>query len=138
MAPGAITLGQSPAAQATTQTSRKPLMSRRFAMGFTLSLSAALLAPLQCLVGFFAPWAKAAAQPAGASVATRPLSTGPLASQAARPNVAAERAAAPVRVLRVRERGTSQPARVVISGRMADVCAELERLAAIEAAASCH
>lgn len=43
-----------------------------------------------------------------------------------------------VRVVRIVERG--QPAesdgRVVISGRMADVCAELDRLAALEAAAA--
>jgi len=40
----------------------------------------------------------------------------------------------PLRVLRVVEAGqpSSQAGRLVISGRMADVCAELDRLAAIE------
>lgn len=42
----------------------------------------------------------------------------------------------PLRVLRVMEAGQprSQVGRMVISGRMADVCAELDRLAACEAA----
>jgi len=40
----------------------------------------------------------------------------------------------PLRVLRVVEAGqpSSQAGRLVISGRMADVCAELDRLAAFE------
>jgi hypothetical protein len=44
----------------------------------------------------------------------------------------------PLRVLRVLEAGQprSQVGRMVISGRMADVCAELDRLAACEAACS--
>jgi len=44
----------------------------------------------------------------------------------------------PVRVLRVAEAGSRRVAgaRMVISGRLADVCAELERLAALEAAAT--
>lgn len=42
----------------------------------------------------------------------------------------------PLRVVRVMEAGQprSQVGRMVISGRMADVCAELDRLAAIEGA----
>ena len=42
----------------------------------------------------------------------------------------------PLRVVRVldAQRTTSGAGRVVISGRMADVCAELDRLAALEAA----
>jgi hypothetical protein len=42
----------------------------------------------------------------------------------------------PLRVVRVMEAGQSrtQVGRMVISGRMADVCAELDRLAACEAA----
>ncbi len=44
----------------------------------------------------------------------------------------------PLRVVRVMEAGQprSQVGRMVISGRMADVCAELDRLAACEAARS--
>ncbi|MDQ6882155.1 MAG: hypothetical protein M3150_08690, partial [Pseudomonadota bacterium] len=44
----------------------------------------------------------------------------------------------PLRVLRVVDtcHGPSAAGRMVISGRMADVCAELERLAALETVAS--
>jgi hypothetical protein len=44
----------------------------------------------------------------------------------------------PLRVLRVVDaaHGPSTAGRMVISGRMADVCAELDRLAALEAAAA--
>lgn len=44
----------------------------------------------------------------------------------------------PLRVLRVVDagHGASTAGRMVISGRMADVCAELERLAALETAAA--
>ena len=47
-------------------------------------------------------------------------------------------AARPLRVVRVVERGQSRSdvGRMVISGRMADVCAELDRLAACEAVES--
>ena len=46
--------------------------------------------------------------------------------------------ARPLRVVRVMESGQPrlQTGRLVISGRMADVCAELDRLAALEAAHS--
>ena len=47
-------------------------------------------------------------------------------------------AAKPLRVLRVVEASAPRAVagRMVISGRMADVCAELDRLAALEAAAA--
>lgn len=50
------------------------------------------------------------------------------------PNAANGDALRPLRVLRVFEAGQkpSQVGRMVISGRMADVCAELDRLAAFE------
>ena len=40
----------------------------------------------------------------------------------------------PLRVVRVMDRRHGTAARMLISGRMADVCAELDRLAALEAA----
>jgi hypothetical protein len=46
------------------------------------------------------------------------------------------RAARPLRVVKVMEGSRASSARVVISGRMADVCAELDRLAALEARGS--
>lgn len=51
-------------------------------------------------------------------------------------NAANAEALRPLRVLRVFEAGQkpSQVGRMVISGRMADVCAELDRLAAFERA----
>jgi hypothetical protein len=53
----------------------------------------------------------------------------------ATPAAAAAAPARPLRVVRVVDgKGQQRSDRVVISGRMADVCAELERLAAIEAA----
>ncbi|OUM01088.1 hypothetical protein [Variovorax sp. JS1663] len=61
-------------------------------------------------------------------------------SCAARPGApAASRLSSPARPLRVVRTVDAQPSgrgtgRVVISGRMADVCAELDRLAALEAA----
>jgi hypothetical protein len=44
--------------------------------------------------------------------------------------------ARPLRILRVRDSvpGPGSTGRLVISGRLADVCAELDRLAALEAA----
>jgi len=54
-----------------------------------------------------------------------------------RPNKSFDRAVQrPLRVVRVLEAGQApaQVGRMVISGRMADVCAELDRLAAFEAA----
>lgn len=55
------------------------------------------------------------------------------------PSSNANRAASrPLRVVRVAEplRGPASAGRMVISGRMADVCAELDRLAAVETAAA--
>lgn len=74
-----------------------------------------------------------------------PLVTEPISSRCSRPmqhpvitaNTAPvpKRCHKPVRVVRVMESGqsASQVGRMVISGRMADVCAELDRLAAFEA-----
>ncbi|MET3494846.1 hypothetical protein [Variovorax boronicumulans] len=68
-------------------------------------------------------------------VAVRPACTARSAGMAA-PAAAAVSPARPLRVVRVvDEKGSQRSAnRVVISGRMADVCAELDRLAALEAA----
>jgi len=60
-------------------------------------------------------------------------------SCAARPSAPTSRLSTPARPLRVVRMVDAQPngagtGRVVISGRMADVCAELDRLAALEAA----
>lgn len=85
-------------------------------------------APLQGFLGWFAP-------PAAPSAPVAPL---PRAVRTAAPRVvrAAARPAGPaLRVLRVFEsnRAPCTAGRMVISGRMADVCAELDRIAASEA-----
>ena len=61
------------------------------------------------------------------------LQAGGMRPVAPRPSMACAR---PLRVVRVLDAGQprSQAGRLVISGRMADVCAELDRLAALEAA----
>lgn len=67
-------------------------------------------------------------------VAVRPACTTRAGSSTATPAVAAA-PARPLRVVRVVDgKGQQRSDRVVISGRMADVCAELDRLAALEAA----
>jgi hypothetical protein len=68
-------------------------------------------------------------------VAVRPACTARSTGTAA-PAAAAAAPARPLRVVRVIDgKGQQRNAsRVVISGRMADVCAELDRLAALEAA----
>ncbi|TFZ08299.1 hypothetical protein [Ramlibacter humi] len=78
----------------------------------------------------------------GAPIDLRPLATTRLHTAAGRGHVAWPPAGAaltrPLRVLRVvdAQHGPSSAGRMVISGRMADVCAELDRLAAQEAAAA--
>jgi hypothetical protein len=80
-----------------------------------------LFAALQAVVDFFSP------------------PRAPLAPQAARPPVQRRAAVAapakPLRIVRVLEPSAPRAVagRMVISGRMADVCAELDRLAALEA-----
>ncbi|HMA07142.1 MAG TPA: hypothetical protein VKP68_04755 [Ramlibacter sp.] len=61
----------------------------------------------------------------------------PRAIPSSNPNLARSR---PLRVVRVAEplRGPASAGRMVISGRMADVCAELDRLAALESAPVRH
>lgn len=94
-------------------------------MGITLFNFGALPAPLHALMGWLA-----------GSSSGRRSSCAPPSVAAARP--CQERPRRPVRVVRVIE--ASQPpaagaGRMLISGRMSDVCAELDRLAALEAAA---
>ncbi|NPC54301.1 hypothetical protein [Caenimonas soli] len=94
-------------------------------MGITLFTFSGLLAPLQSLVAWFA----------GAPRGPHNL----LQSRPALVHAPAARTCArrPLRVVRVLEAcpAPSGAGRMVISGRMADVCAELDRLAALEAAA---
>jgi hypothetical protein len=119
------------------------LMSRRF----TMNLLSLLIAPLQAVVLFFAPHAvgtkplgmRSAAQseapsvvPHGASGGTA-LRTSRITYPSSMPHISAK----PIhRVRVVRNIDTALPAdragRMVVSGRFADVCAELDRLASME------
>jgi hypothetical protein len=95
-------------------------------MGITLFSFGGLLTPLQSLIGWFAGGLRGTrgnAHPRGA---------------AAHATVHRSCVRRPLRVVRVLEAcpAHSGAGRMVISGRMADVCAELDRLAELEAAAS--
>lgn len=108
-------------------------------MGITLLSIGSLLAPLQRLMG----WMRQALRGHDSSfqAGQAPTHCSPRAAHAswsAMPASGRIHARRPLRVVRVVE-GCPAPfgaGRMVISGRMADVCAELDRLAALEAAAS--
>lgn len=103
----------------------QPLKFKESRMGITL-FTVGLLAPLQSLVGWFAGGLRGAQ---GGHRTRAPM------AHATAPRTCVRR---PLRVVRVLEacQGPSGAGRMVISGRMADVCAELDRLAELEAAAS--
>ena len=117
------------------------------------SMAGLLLAPLHALVGFFAPWQAAGASPESRNRNQRPpvQANRPAAAAltpAKRPvsRIAGSFQTAPVRpaygrlrVIRVMDAGCAPHAagRMMISGRMADVCAELDRMALREAQGAC-
>jgi len=70
-----------------------------------------------------------------AGFAARPAATRPAAVRTPEQRTAPARQATPLRVVRLLEPSAprANAGRMVISGRLADVCAELERLAALEA-----
>jgi hypothetical protein len=108
-------------------------------MAITLFAVGALLAPLHQLLGGFSR-IRAPREPSRAS---RPFQPAPVRAEAARAAPATgahSRAMRPLRVVRVAEPWCvpAGAGRMVISGRMADVCAELDRLAALEAGAANH
>jgi hypothetical protein len=93
-------------------------------MGITLFSFGGLLAPLQSLIGWFA----------GGLRSRHGAHARVVAAHTTAPRSCVRR---PLRVVRVMEGcpASSGAGRMVISGRMADVCAELDRLAELEAAA---
>ncbi|CAN7411498.1 hypothetical protein [Variovorax paradoxus] len=108
-------------------------------MGIALLAIADLWMPLQSLASRLLPARRPARRDAGNTsaglryVAVRPACTA--RAQAAAPS-AAPAPVRPLRVIRVvdgRQGDKRSTNRMVISGRMADVCAELDRLAALEA-----
>jgi len=98
-------------------------------MGIAMFTFGSLLAPLQGLMSLFMSPA-----PAPAAIKTVAGRANPV--RAAATFHSEKRTQRPLRVLRVTEGGRAAvgAGRMVISGRMADVCAELDRLAALEAA----
>jgi hypothetical protein len=82
----------------------------------------------------FVQWLAGGAAPAPAQPPREPVRPQQPARVTRRP-MSVPRAPKPLRVVRVMEPagGRSTAGRMVISGRMADVCAELDRLATLEA-----
>ncbi len=113
-------------------------------MGITLLTFSGLFAPLQQLASWFADSPVRSPQPTLARVAQSPslLRAGGCGRPSWRPAVSsaplARRPLRAVRVVRVVDgcNTTAGAGRMVISGRMADVCAELDRLAESEAGQS--
>lgn len=112
-------------------------------MNFALFANPVLIAPLRRLVR----WLTSADAPALPSVAesgyTRPaIAPELIASHAVSTGINSQNhtQSKPLRVVRVVEAGQARSSvgRMVISGRMADVCAELDRLVAREAALGCQ
>ena len=104
-------------------------------MGIAMLTVSSLFAPLQGIFSWFIPAApqlhvqpsRPAFRPKCLQTVLQPVNDAPRATR-----TCAQR---PLRVLRVLEanHAPASAGRMVISGRMADVCAELDRLAALEA-----
>jgi hypothetical protein len=106
-------------------------------MGLTLFTLDRLFAPLQGLVAALLPvHGKSRVQHRQCSAA-RPGTAVQRAPRPAAVTSVSARPCRPLRVVRIVEpaRAAMDAGRIRISGRMADVCAELDRLAALEAAA---
>jgi hypothetical protein len=110
-------------------------------MGIAIASFNGLFSPLQAALGWLVgaapvhsrsprrPSAGHASAPHSIAACARPMRT-------TTKNTSPMPVARPLRVLRVVDAGhaPASAGRMVISGRMADVCAELDRLAALEAA----
>ncbi len=120
-------------------------------MGIALFTLSSLLTPLQGLLSRLVPAHSRAAErprrrptvPLTPTGKTRPRATfspgsslSPARAAACRDGAVRSRRTLPLRVVRTIDSGipAGSTGRMMISGRMADVCAELDRLAAMEAA----
>jgi hypothetical protein len=113
-------------------------MFKESRMGITMFGIQGLLAPLQSLMDWVAGAPRARTMDACRQQFAH--AAAPVRACAPRSAVGGscrERAGRPLRVVRVMDASLAAAGagRMVISGRMADVCAELDRLAALEAAA---
>jgi hypothetical protein len=108
-------------------------------MGITLFTLRELIASLRSLMNWLLHAAThASSTPEPRQPSARSASSRQCPSWPARAAVASETPRRPLRVVRVVD-GSCAPTRagrMFMSGRMADVCAELDRLAALEAAAA--
>jgi hypothetical protein len=102
--------------------------------------SANLLGPLQALGAWFAARPQRAGGPGSGTPAARQPSRRPPAQRLPGQGPVRLPAAAPLRVMRVVDASAPRATagRMVISGRLADVCAELDRLAAQETASAAN
>ena len=104
-------------------------------MGITMFTLGGLFGPLQAFVSWLAPSPRRVARASAVAVAyVAPASA---LAQAHVTRRVAPRNVPALRVVRVVESSSASASagRMFMSGRMADVCAELDRLAALEAAA---
>jgi hypothetical protein len=113
-------------------------------MGIAMFSASSLFSPMHVLMGWLMPRARPAACVRGANRPAIHVAEHGQAVTGARRTVAVHEptspaARRPLRVLRVVEsnEAPAHAGRMLISGRMADVCAELDRLAANEAAQHC-
>jgi hypothetical protein len=107
-------------------------------MGLTLFTLGNLFAPLQGLVASLLPARSSSPRAVRRNcAASRPAGMVQRPARGSTTNIAPPRPCRPLRVVRFVEptRAAVDAGRMRISGRMADVCAELDRLAALEAAA---
>jgi hypothetical protein len=106
-------------------------------MGITLLSLESLLAPWQRLLAWVAQVPRSLPAPPRARAGAAHAAGRSCSSWIAPPGSCRDRPRRPLRVVRAVEpcRAPAGAGRMVISGRMADVCAELDRLAALEAAA---
>lgn len=107
-------------------------------MGIAMSAVHGFFTPLHDLLAWFLSPVQPPRTATSASVTGTATSCMlPRAPASPKATSCVRRAQRPLRVVRVMDkegqRGSSAGGRMVISGRMADVCAELDRLAALEA-----
>ena len=109
-------------------------------MNIVFFIRSAILDPLQSLMRWWMTGGSPATHRATSKHETQEFAITSIASGALMTRATGQivKEQKPLRVLRVVETGQAQTSvgRMVISGRMADVCAELDRLAASEAALS--
>jgi len=104
-------------------------------MGIAFFTFGGVFSPLHSLMGWLGHRSRHAELPQARQA---PKHAQGARARVARPSALArpcEKVRRPLRVIRVLDTSSASEGRMFMSGRMADVCAELDRLAALEAAA---